>query len=115
MSGRIKPMDKVPTPELALPYAAPKLAKIVANVMPLDPKTMCRVIKVVIKVMVIITIKVLIGSFCESLLFLQSVLPLPARFLTVLICRGRWLCNKVPLSHPRQPKYALCSTQLRIT
>mmetsp|Transcript_124087 Transcript_124087/g.347497 ORF Transcript_124087/g.347497 Transcript_124087/m.347497 type:complete len:92 (-) Transcript_124087:2-277(-) len=38
MSGRITPMDEMPTPDFAVPYAAPKFAKTIAEVTPMKPK-----------------------------------------------------------------------------
>lgn len=37
-SGRITPMEQMPTPDLAVPYAAPRLAKTTADVTPMKPK-----------------------------------------------------------------------------
>eukprot|EP00450_Noctiluca_scintillans_P038096 CAMPEP_0194477572 /NCGR_PEP_ID=MMETSP0253-20130528/1293_1 /TAXON_ID=2966 /ORGANISM="Noctiluca scintillans" /LENGTH=61 /DNA_ID=CAMNT_0039316571 /DNA_START=14 /DNA_END=199 /DNA_ORIENTATION=- len=38
MSGRITPMVQIPTPDLAVPYAAPRLAKMMAEATPKKPK-----------------------------------------------------------------------------
>merc|ERR1719424_2122534 len=38
MSGRMTPMEAMPTPDLAVPYAAPKFAKTIADVTPMKPK-----------------------------------------------------------------------------
>eukprot|EP00490_Sorites_sp_Unknown_P016068 CAMPEP_0114650730 /NCGR_PEP_ID=MMETSP0191-20121206/7861_1 /TAXON_ID=126664 /ORGANISM="Sorites sp." /LENGTH=60 /DNA_ID=CAMNT_0001864687 /DNA_START=427 /DNA_END=609 /DNA_ORIENTATION=+ len=38
ISGRITPMEAMPTPDLAVPYAAPKLANTSAEVTPMKPK-----------------------------------------------------------------------------
>lgn len=38
MSGRITPMDEMPTPDFAVPYAAPRFAKTMAEVTPMKPK-----------------------------------------------------------------------------
>merc|ERR1719236_126180 len=37
-SGRITPMEEIPTPDLAVPYAAPRFAKTIAEVTPMKPK-----------------------------------------------------------------------------
>lgn len=37
-SGRMTPMDATPTPDLAVPYAAPKLEKMSADAAPMKPK-----------------------------------------------------------------------------
>lgn len=38
MPGRMTPMREMPTPKFALPFAAPKLAKSMAEVSPMKPK-----------------------------------------------------------------------------
>ena len=38
MSGRITPIEEIPTPDLAVLYAAPRLAKTIAEVTPIKPK-----------------------------------------------------------------------------
>ena len=38
MSGRMTPIDEIPTPDLAVPYAAPRFAKTIAEVTPMNPK-----------------------------------------------------------------------------
>ena len=38
MSGRMTPMDMMPTPDLAVPYAAPRFAKMMAEERPMKPK-----------------------------------------------------------------------------
>eukprot|EP00391_Amoebophrya_sp_Ameob2_P001366 CAMPEP_0179000828 /NCGR_PEP_ID=MMETSP0795-20121207/10938_1 /TAXON_ID=88552 /ORGANISM="Amoebophrya sp., Strain Ameob2" /LENGTH=61 /DNA_ID=CAMNT_0020693967 /DNA_START=52 /DNA_END=234 /DNA_ORIENTATION=+ len=37
-SGRSTPMLMIPTPDFAVPYAAPRLAKTMADVTPMKPK-----------------------------------------------------------------------------
>ena len=37
-SGRRTPMAEMPTPDLAVPYAAPKQVKTIADVQPIAPK-----------------------------------------------------------------------------
>lgn len=38
ISGRITPMEEMPTPDLAVPYAAPRFANTIADVTPMKPK-----------------------------------------------------------------------------
>jgi len=38
MSGRMTPIDIMPTPDFAVPYAAPKFAKMIAPARPMKPK-----------------------------------------------------------------------------
>eukprot|EP00401_Gymnodinium_catenatum_P057802 CAMPEP_0117505148 /NCGR_PEP_ID=MMETSP0784-20121206/25226_1 /TAXON_ID=39447 /ORGANISM="" /LENGTH=44 /DNA_ID= /DNA_START= /DNA_END= /DNA_ORIENTATION= len=38
MSGRITPIEEMPTPDFAVPYAAPRFAKTIAEVTPMKPK-----------------------------------------------------------------------------
>ena len=40
-SGRKTPMAEMPTPDLAVPYAAPKQVKTMAEVQPIAPKKGC--------------------------------------------------------------------------
>mmetsp|Transcript_125239 Transcript_125239/g.286972 ORF Transcript_125239/g.286972 Transcript_125239/m.286972 type:complete len:83 (-) Transcript_125239:13-261(-) len=37
-SGRMTPIDEIPTPLFAVPYAAPRFAKTIAEVTPMKPK-----------------------------------------------------------------------------
>lgn len=41
-SGRRTPIAEMPTPALAVPYAAPKHVKTIADVQPIAPKKGCR-------------------------------------------------------------------------
>ena len=40
-SGRRTPIEQIPTPDLAVPYAAPKQVKTMAAVQPIAPKNGC--------------------------------------------------------------------------